>query len=63
MNIDIFIIIKVMKSKIVWFQKEINLKNKSRGCHYITDEVISAIGSQLKTIKTGTCHLFCITSC
>lgn len=39
------------------FQKEIKLKQRSRGFHLITDEIISQI-PEIKNIKIGIAHIF-----
>eukprot|EP00831_Metopus_contortus_P065543 TRINITY_DN5854_c0_g1_i5.p1 TRINITY_DN5854_c0_g1~~TRINITY_DN5854_c0_g1_i5.p1 ORF type:complete len:122 (-),score=7.75 TRINITY_DN5854_c0_g1_i5:145-510(-) len=44
-------------AKQIYFQKEISLKNKGRGCHYITKEILDAVGSEISKIKVGLCHL------
>eukprot|EP00826_Nyctotherus_ovalis_P017098 TRINITY_DN15001_c0_g1_i2.p1 TRINITY_DN15001_c0_g1~~TRINITY_DN15001_c0_g1_i2.p1 ORF type:complete len:140 (+),score=34.12 TRINITY_DN15001_c0_g1_i2:95-514(+) len=43
--------------KTAWYQKEIALAAKGRGCHYITDEIVSAVSTQLAPIKIGLCNL------
>jgi secondary thiamine-phosphate synthase enzyme len=40
-----------------YFQKELSLKEKSRGFHLITNEIISAV-PELKRITTGVLHIF-----
>jgi secondary thiamine-phosphate synthase enzyme len=40
-----------------YFQKELSLKEKSRGFHLITSEIISAV-PELKKIKAGILHIF-----
>jgi secondary thiamine-phosphate synthase enzyme len=41
-----------------WFQKTIQLKARSEGCYLITDEILSAIGSEIKKIEIGLCNIF-----
>ena len=41
---------------MIWHQKEITLKSKTRGFHLVTDEVVSQI-PELKNIKTGIAHI------
>ena len=38
-----------------WFQKEITLKQKARGCHLITDEIAKI--KEVSDIKIGLCHV------
>jgi secondary thiamine-phosphate synthase enzyme len=40
-----------------WFQKEIQLQERPRGFHIITDEILSKI-PELKEIKTGLANIF-----
>lgn len=40
-----------------FIQRELRLKPRSRGCHLITEEIVSAI-PELKTIQSGLAHLF-----
>lgn len=42
----------------MWFQKVISLKSRSQGCYLITDEVLEAIGAEIKQIEVGICNLF-----
>lgn len=42
----------------VWFQKTINLKSRSQGCHLITNEIMEAIGPEIKKFDVGLCNLF-----
>jgi thiamine phosphate synthase YjbQ (UPF0047 family) len=44
--------------KTVWYQRNIKLKNKGRGCSYITDQIISGM-PEIKKVKIGLCNLFC----
>ena len=41
----------------MWFQKEIILKNKNRGFHLITNEIIQNL-SELNKVSIGLLHLF-----
>ena len=43
----------------VWFQKEITLKSRGRGCHYITEEITKAL-PEISSIKFGLLNLFSI---
>ena len=40
-----------------WYQKQVSLLPKARGCHLVTREVEAAI-PELKNIKTGLCNVF-----
>ncbi|CAG9313680.1 unnamed protein product [Blepharisma stoltei] len=47
-----------------WAQKSITLRGKRRGCHLITDEILSAVNEELSSIRVGILYLFCAhTSC
>jgi len=37
----------------VWFQREISLSPKRRGCHYISEEILQACSKELGQIKIG----------
>ena len=41
----------------MWYQKEIIIKNKDRGFHLITDEIIQNF-TELSNISIGLLHLF-----
>tara|TARA_B100000287_G_scaffold419118_1_gene456922 strand:+ start:779 stop:1198 length:420 start_codon:yes stop_codon:yes gene_type:complete len=41
----------------MWYQKEIIIKNKNRGFHLITDEIVQNF-SELNKISIGLLHLF-----
>ncbi len=41
-----------------WFQKTINLKPRSQGCYLITDEILEAVGAEIKQVSMGMCNLF-----
>lgn len=43
----------------VWFQAEITVTAPSRGCHLITNDILKAIGKDLKKIDVGLCNIFC----
>eukprot|EP00826_Nyctotherus_ovalis_P007812 TRINITY_DN1199_c0_g1_i14.p1 TRINITY_DN1199_c0_g1~~TRINITY_DN1199_c0_g1_i14.p1 ORF type:complete len:165 (+),score=26.60 TRINITY_DN1199_c0_g1_i14:97-591(+) len=40
-------------------QKQITLPNKGRGCHLITKDIVSAVSSELGSMKIGVCSLLC----
>ncbi|CAN8061769.1 unnamed protein product [Agarophyton chilense] len=42
----------------LWLQKEITLKQRKRGCHLVTPEIVAAINDELQQIKVGIFHLF-----
>uniref|UniRef100_A0A2C9LID6 Secondary thiamine-phosphate synthase enzyme n=1 Tax=Biomphalaria glabrata TaxID=6526 RepID=A0A2C9LID6_BIOGL len=41
----------------VWFQRELSLPAKRRGCHYISEEILKACKDELSKIKIGTAHI------
>lgn len=41
----------------VWFQQEIVIKPKKRGCHLITNEIERVDG--FSSVKIGLCHVLC----
>ena len=41
----------------VWYQREVSLSPKKRGCHYITDDIISSCGKELSQIKIGVANV------
>lgn len=41
-----------------WCQKTISLRAKSRGCHLVTEEVLRAIGPELRPYQVGLAHFF-----
>ena len=45
------------EQKTLWFQSSIKLKDRSRGCYYITDEIVKNL-PDVKKIKIGLLHLF-----
>eukprot|EP00002_Diphylleia_rotans_P017868 TRINITY_DN3466_c0_g1_i2.p1 TRINITY_DN3466_c0_g1~~TRINITY_DN3466_c0_g1_i2.p1 ORF type:complete len:145 (-),score=26.55 TRINITY_DN3466_c0_g1_i2:14-448(-) len=45
-------------SGVVWRQKTIRLKAQNRGCHLITNEVVSQIQPELRGIKCGMANVF-----
>ena len=42
---------------MIWFQKEIALRSVRRGCHIVTDEILSSL-PEIKNVKVGLLHLF-----
>lgn len=42
----------------LWLQKELSLRQRKRGCHLVTSEVVSAVNDELAQIKVGICHVF-----
>mmetsp|Transcript_17054 Transcript_17054/g.22130 ORF Transcript_17054/g.22130 Transcript_17054/m.22130 type:complete len:195 (+) Transcript_17054:69-653(+) len=42
----------------MWYQKEISVTAPHRGCHLITKDVTTAVGSELKNVKIGMMNLF-----
>jgi secondary thiamine-phosphate synthase enzyme len=46
-----------MGKRMSYIQKELSLKEKPRGFHLITNEIVSAV-PELKKIKTGILHIF-----
>eukprot|EP00033_Pygsuia_biforma_P003901 GCRY01004272.1.p1 GENE.GCRY01004272.1~~GCRY01004272.1.p1 ORF type:complete len:140 (-),score=2.51 GCRY01004272.1:86-505(-) len=42
----------------MWFQQQISLKSRSRGCHLIQTEVEQAIQKELSKIRIGLAHIF-----
>ena len=43
---------------MAWVQKKFTLKRYSKGCHLITDEVLSHL-PEIKQYRVGLLHLFC----
>ena len=41
-----------------WFQKKIIVTAPSRGCHLITNDIMKAVGSDMRNIDVGLCNLF-----
>ncbi|GFR69545.1 UPF0047 protein yjbQ [Elysia marginata] len=41
----------------VWYQREVALKSRSRGCHYITDEILKSCAEELNKIKVGVANI------
>ncbi len=41
----------------VWYQRTISVTPRSRGCHYITDDIIKGM-PEITQIKIGTLNLF-----
>ncbi len=42
-------------SGIVWYQKEISLRPRARGCHIVTEEIEKGL-PEISQVKIGTCH-------
>ena len=42
---------------MAWFQKEITISAKKRGCHLIQDELLAKV-PEIKSFKVGTVHVF-----
>ncbi len=41
----------------MWFQKEIRLKQRPRGFHLITDEILQQV-PEIRELSVGLCHVF-----
>ena len=41
----------------MWIQKQITFRERNRGCHLVTDEILSQL-PELKTIKIGLLNIF-----
>lgn len=41
----------------MWFQKEIKLKQRTRGFHLITDEILQQV-PEIRKLSIGLCHVF-----
>ena len=41
----------------MWFQKELRLKQRSRGFHLITDEILQQV-TEIQQLSVGICHVF-----
>ena len=52
-----FIMSSTSATGSVWYQLSIALKRRSRGCHYITDEIKKACCAELAAIDIGVMHL------
>ena len=39
----------------IWYQREVTIKAKRKGCHLITDEILKLIDTSI--IKIGICHI------
>ena len=48
---------KVNKLLMAWFQKEITIAAKKRGCHLIQDELLAKV-PEIKSFKVGIVHVF-----
>ena len=46
-----------VKLPMAWLQKEISISAKDRGCHLITEELLSKV-PEIKSIKLGIAHIF-----
>eukprot|EP00977_Amphora_coffeiformis_P022397 scaffold10860_cov182-Amphora_coffeaeformis.AAC.14 len=44
--------------QMMWFQKEISITAPSRGCHLITNDILKAVGDDLRKIDVGLANLF-----
>jgi len=44
-----------MAGTSVWFQREISLPQKKRGCHLVTSEIEKL--PEIKKVKMGLCHV------
>jgi secondary thiamine-phosphate synthase enzyme len=42
----------------VWTQATVTLPAAKRGCHLITNRIVSAVDTELKTLAVGLCHVF-----
>ena len=42
---------------MAWFQKEITISAKKRGCHLISDDLIAKV-PEIKSFKVGVVHVF-----
>lgn len=49
---------KMETAASIWLQKEITLKQRQRGCHLVTHEVVNAIKDELAQVRVGVFHLF-----
>ena len=47
----------LIEGKTVWFQKEIQLSAKAKGCHLLDDEVLAKL-PEIASLKVGTAHIF-----
>lgn len=47
----------LIEGKTVWFQKEVVLTAKSKGCHLLDDEVLAKL-PEVQSLKVGTAHVF-----
>lgn len=41
----------------VWYQREVALKSRARGCHYVTDEILKSCAEELSKIKVGVANI------
>ena len=40
-----------------WFQKTIELPSRPQGCYLITEEILKAVGAEIKKMEVGLCSL------
>ncbi|XP_005099428.1 UPF0047 protein YjbQ [Aplysia californica] len=41
----------------VWYQREVSLSPRRRGCHYISDEILKACSGEMSKIKVGVANI------
>ena len=46
-----------IEGKTVWFQKEVTLQAKNKGCHLLDDEILRKL-PEIESLKMGTAHIF-----
>jgi len=46
-----------IEGKTVWFQKEVTLQQRSKGCHLLDEEILSKL-PEISNLKVGTAHIF-----
>ena len=47
----------LIEGKTVWFQKELALQARNKGCHLLDDEVLAKL-PEISSLKVGTAHFF-----
>lgn len=47
----------LIEGKTVWFQKEITLKERPKGCHLLDKEILDSL-PEISKMKVGTAHIF-----
>jgi len=47
----------LIEGKTVWFQKEVQLSAKDKGCHLLDDEILAKL-PEIASMKVGTAHIF-----